>query len=493
MSHGAIYAGSPVDLQAYRTEAEEFVTALDREHYLHFSGRQDAYDIEPIYERHAGLFSREVVEGLREKGTRLLLEFAVQGLIGRETKGEQAELARREVELELEVDGERLPFRSAAVAQANESDPDRRAAIQAARNEATEQHLNPLLRDLLERSHAIAGELGWSSMRAMCEDLSGIDLRALGAQTTAFLDASEAAYRPTVEPRLREQLGFGFDRLRRADLLAFFRAPSLDSHFPADRLVASLTETLAGLGVDISAQPGVHLDVEARPKKSPRAFCAPVRVPQEVYLVISPIGGREDFAALFHEAGHTEHYAHVDPALPVEERVFGDNSVTEGFAFLFEHLVSDPEWLRRRLGLEDATEVVEHERAVKLLFLRRFCAKLDYELELQDAPASLDGLREVYVRRQAQAVGVDWPGATWLSDVDPFFYVARYLRAWALETHLHKLLRSHFDENWFERTEAGELLRGLWRRGQRDGAGELLRELTGAPLDLSALEAGVLA
>jgi hypothetical protein len=477
-----------MDLHAYRAEAEEFVSALDREYYLHFSGQQDAYDIEPIYDRHGGLFSREAVEGLREEGARLLLEFAVHGLIGRETKAEQAELARREAELELELDGRRIPFRSATVEQANEQDADRRAAIEDARNEATEEHLNPLLRDLFERSHELSSELGWESMRAMCEELSGIDFRALGDQTSAFLEATEGGYRATVEPHLRDQLGFGFERLRRADLVAFFRAPSLDAHFPADRLVPSLTETLAGMGIDLGAQPGVTLDIESRPKKSPRAFCAPVRVPQEVYLVISPIGGHEDFAALFHEAGHTEHYAHVDAGLPVEQRVFGDNSVTEGFAFLFDHLVSNPEWLRRRLGLDNPAEVVEHDRTVKLVFLRRYCAKLGYELELHDRPASLEDLRDVYARRQSDAVGVEWPRATWLSDVDPFFYVARYLRAWAFETHLRRLLSERFGPAWFEEPEAGELLRGVWRRGQSEGADELLRELTGAPLDFSALQ-----
>jgi hypothetical protein len=488
MCHVPIYAGSRMDLDAYRAEAEEFVTALDREYYLHFSGQQDTYDIEPIYEGHAGLFSREAVEGLRTEGTRLLLEFAVQGLIGRETKAEQAELARREAELELDVDGRRMPFRSATVEQANEQDPDRRAAIEDARNEATEEHLNPLLRDLVERSHRLATELGWESMRALCEDLSGIDLGALEGQTAAFLEATEPSYRSTVEPHMRDQLGFGFDRLRRADLVAFFRAPSLDAHFPAERLLPSLTETLAGMGIDLTAQPAVKLDVEARPKKSPRAFCAPVRVPHEVYLVISPIGGHEDFAALFHEAGHTQHYAHVDADLPVEERVFGDNSVTEGFAFLFDHLVSDTEWLRRRLGLEDPAGVVEHDRAVKLLFLRRYCSKLAYELELHGRDGSLDDLKDVYARRQSEAVGVDWPAATWLSDVDPFFYVARYLRAWAFETHLRRLLSERFGPAWFEEPEAGALLRAIWRRGQRERADELLGELTGAPLDFSALE-----
>ena len=43
----------------YRVEAEEFLSAIDREYYLHFAGLKDEYEIEPIYARHARLFSRE--------------------------------------------------------------------------------------------------------------------------------------------------------------------------------------------------------------------------------------------------------------------------------------------------------------------------------------------------------------------------------------------------------------------------------------------------
>ncbi len=478
-----------MDLDAYRAQAERFVSDLDREYYLHFSGQQESYEVERIYESHADLFSREAVEQLREGDARLLLEFAVQGLIGRETSAEQAELARRESNLEIEVDRERIPYRSAAVAQANESDPARRQAIEDARNAAVEEQLNPTLLELLQRSHAIAADLGWPSMRALCEELSGIDLGALVEQTEGFLRATDEGYRDVLQPQLESQLGFGFERLRRSDLAAFFRAESLDQRFQADRLLPSLTETLAGMGIDIESQDGVSLDTEARPKKSPRAFCAPVRAPGEVYLVISPIGGRDDFAALFHEAGHTEHYAHVDPDLPVEQRLFGDNSVTEGFAFLMEHLVSRPAWLERRLGVEDPSEVLAHSKAVKLLFLRRYCAKLAYELELHGSPASLDDMRGVYARRLSQAVGVEWPSSGWLNDVDPFFYAARYLRAWALETQLRRLLSDRFGEAWFDEQGAGDLLRGLWRQGQAQDAGELLAQLSGSELDFSALEA----
>ena len=93
----------------------------------------------------------------------------------------------------------------------------------------------------------------------------------------------------------------------------------------------------------------------------------------------------------------------------------------------------------------------------------------------------------MYRRRLSDAVEVEWPTAQWLSDVDPFFYASRYLRAWALETHLRRLLTERFGPAWFEEPEAGKLLQELWRRGQRDGADELLEELTGATLDFSAL------
>ena len=61
---------------------------------------------------------------------------------------------------------------------------------------------------------------------------------------------------------------------------------------------------------------------------------------------------------------------------------------------------------------------------------------------------------------------VEWPAVSWLADVDPFFYAARYLRAWALETHLRAALRERFGTAWFDEPAAGAFLRDLWRAGQ---------------------------
>ena len=194
--------------------------------------------------------------------------------------------------------------------------------------------------------------------------------------------------------------------LRRSDLPRFFRAADLDSAFPADRLVASFAETLDGLGIDLSGQANVHLDAEPRRTKSPRAFCANTRVPDEVYLVIAPIGGRDDYAALFHEGGHTEHYANTDPGLAFEFRHLGDNSVTESFAFLIEHLVEDRAWLREGLGVEDPGAALAHARALKLLFVRRYAAKLAYELELHGPSPRLAEMPGRYAELMSAAVRV---------------------------------------------------------------------------------------
>ena len=476
-----------MDLTDYRAEAEAFVSALDREYYLHFSGQRDEFEVEPIYARHEPLFSREAVEALRAAGERELLEFAVHGLIGRATTEETSELARREATAEVEVASERLPFRQAAIAQANEADPEHRAELERARLEVTERELTPLLVEVHERGRALAADLGWPSMQALCEELSATDLARLVGQTDAFLAATDGGYERLVGPELERQLGFGFERLRRADLPAFFRAPGLDALFPADGRDAAFRATRAGLGLEASADGRVRLDAEARPKKSPRAFCAPVRVPDEVYLVIAPTGGRDDYEALFHEAGHAYHYGHVDPELPFEHRYLGDNSVTEGFAFLFQHLTADADWLRRRLGVEEPEPVAAYASAAKLVFLRRYCAKLAYELELHGEGTDLSAMPARYSERLSAAVRVDWPAATWLADVDPFFYAARYLRAWAFETHLRRLLRDRFGQAWFDEPAAGELLRGLWREGQRRPADELLAELCGQELDFSVL------
>jgi hypothetical protein len=486
------------DIDSYGAEAERFVSALDREYYLHFAGHKESFEIVPIYERHAHLFGRGAVEQLREAFTRAtvgddrrrcryLLQLAVEGFIGEATKKQATALAEREGALELELNGDRASYREAAILQANEPDAARRLAIEEARHEALESELNPLHLEIVERAHRAAVELGWPSYRAMYEELKALDLASLERQTRAFSDATAGRYRELVEPQIVAETGLRFEELRRADLPYFFRARRYDGLFPTGRLTEALEHTLTGLGIDLRGQANVKLDVEQRPRKSARAFCAPVHVPSEIYLVIPRKGGRDDYSALFHEGGHTEHYASVDPELPFEFRHLGDNSVTEGFAFLFEHLTEDPLWLERVLGGSAGEGYGDYVRASKLIFLRRYAAKLRYELELHAGTRPLVQMPELYARCLADAVGVEWSAVTYLADVDEGYYAANYLRAWVFEAQLRRILLERFGQEWFASRETGDFLRAAWRGGQRLDADELLEELGGGRLDFSVM------
>ena len=488
-----------MDLDAYRRRAETFSSELTATYYRHYAGLDPEFELEPIYARHAELFTRDAVQTLQElagaapsstdqhRQRRILLDFALDGYIGQLSKGIEEQLAGREVALSLDVDGERIGLRESSAVQANEPDAARREAIERERLRLTETELGDLHRQLIECQQTTARELGYASYRAMCTESKGIDLTGLQTQTAAFSAATDASYAAVLDPELRRTIGIGIGELRRSDLPRFFRAPSEDRWFPEAQLVPSLIETMRGLGIDPDAQTGVVFDLESRPNKTPRAFCAAVVIPGEVYLVLTPIGGREDFSILFHEAGHVEHFAHVDPELAFEFRYFGDNAVTETFAFLFQHLVENPAWLARRLGIADSTQLAAYARASRLVYLRRYAAKLAYELELHGGERSLEQMRGRYSDLLGSALGVGWSGETYLSDVDPGFYCAAYLRAWALEAHLRAYLLSRFGETWFEVREAGDLLRGLWRDGMRLNAEELLGELTGDRLDFRNL------
>ena len=239
---------------------------------------------------------------------------------------------------------------------------------------------------------------------------------------------------------LRERVGVGLAEAERHDVRRLFRGSDWDEAFPADRMVPALRGTLADLGIDLDAQENVHLDVEERPTKSPRAFCAPIEIPDKVMLVIQPQGGPDDWYALFHEAGHTEHFAFTSRDLLVEEKRLGDNAVTEGWAMLFDHLIDDRAWLSRMLDFP-RPETFAAEGAVQLLFfIRRYCAKLLYELEFHAAP-DVTQLRPRYVELLGDAIKVEPSPTDYLADIDPGYYVISYLRAWAFSAQMTTFLR----------------------------------------------------
>jgi hypothetical protein len=483
------------ELDRLRGQADRFIAALDEEYYLHFAGLKESLELAPIYERHPDLTRLEtaLTVGQAVDGDRRLLElwrFTCEGYLGELTREFAEKEAALEAELEATVDGETVPFRMLRPTMANEPDRDRRARLEAARTELGDEHLNPVLHESWLAAHAGARELGAPSYLELYRDRFRMALEPLADQCRAVLESTERLWEESADRLFRERVGVGLDEAERWDIPRVFRAVAWDPQFPGDRMLPALEATLAELGIDLRGQPNVHLDVEQRPLKTPRAFCAPIEVPDRVMLVIQPMGGPDDWRALFHEAGHTEHYAHTAGDLSVEERRLGDNAVTEGWAMLFEHLVGEPAWLNRRLDVPRASDFAWESAVVLLYFVRRYSAKLLYELEFH-AAEDVTALRGRYVELLTDAVKLEPSPTDYLGDIDPGFYASAYLRSWAFEAQLRDFLRSEFGNTWFARREAGGLLRELWSLGQKPTAEELLEDVTGAALEMESVAARV--
>ena len=477
------------ELDAYRGRADRFIAALDEEYYLHYAGLKDSLELVPIYEEYSDLTTLEQAQGIREvahdQRTRELWRFSCEGYMGNLTREHAERIAAREAELEATVDGETIPFRMLRPTIANEPDRARRQRLEETRNGLTDEHLNPIYTEAAAVDRAAARDLGATSYYDLYTQF-GFRLDELADQCRDFLDSTEKLYEESVDRLFRSRIGVPLAEAQRFDVARLFRAADWDDAFPQDRMVPALESTLADLGVDLRSQENIELDIEQRPKKSPRPFCVPIEVPQRVVLVLQPIGGVDDWKGLFHEAGHAEHFANTSADLSVEERRLGDMAVTEGWATLLEHLADEPAWLTRRLDFP-RPDVFAAEGATQLLYMvRRYCAKLLYELELHTAD-EVASMRQRYPEILGDALKITPSPTDYLADVDAGFYVSAYLRSWAFEAQLRDFLRRKFDNGWFARRDAGGLLRELWGEGSRLNADELLAEVTGASIEMEAV------
>jgi hypothetical protein len=480
------------ELDAYREQADRFIAELDEEFYLHYAGLKDTFDLAPIYERHANLTELEQVQsiGLAVNGdsrVRELWRFACEGYFGDLTRDQAEQLARLESELQVTVDGEEIPYRMVRPALANEPDRDKRRELDARATDILDESMNPLHLDAARVVQRGARELGFENyLELYRKALPSSALDDLAAQCRVFLESTERLYEEAADKLFRDRVGVSLAEAERWDVPRLFRAPEWDPMFPADRMVPALEGTLADLGIDLAAQENVTLDLDERPNKSPRAFCAPIEVPDRVVLVIQPIGGPDDWRALFHEGGHTEHFAHTSRELSMEEKRLGDNAVTEGWAMLLQHLTDEPAWLSRRLDFPRPQEYAVEGATGLLYFVRRYAAKILYELEFHTVD-DVTTMRKRYAELLSDALKIDVTPANYLADIDPGFYVSSYLRSWAFEAQLRAYLKEKFGSKWFATRDAGGLLRELWGEGQRMRAEELLKDVTGSTLEMEAV------
>ncbi len=337
-----------------------------------------------------------------------------------------------------------------------------------------------------ERMQRLAKELGFADYIALSEQLRQVNLTEFAALCRVFLDQTEQEFTTLLRWAVPFQLGFPAEKARRCDLARLFKNVRYDGYFTKKDMAPRMQRFLNGLGLSSEK---VKVDDADRPQKNPRAACYPMDVPGDVRLTIKPAGGQSDYHAYWHEMGHAQHFANATTDV-WEFQQLGDNVTTETYAFLFDTLLGNGPFLLKYVGMDNAGDRQWHVRYsafLKLYMVRRFAAKVLYEIELHRGAGDPVGL---YRNLLGRAYGVELDandGLRYLVDVDDFFYSADYTRAWFTEAMLEAKLTELYGGEWFAKPEAGAYLRKLWATGQFYRGEELVRQIGYTHLDPSYL------
>ena len=477
---------------------------ISRESYLAYAGLKKTAELQPIYEKYSDVLGEEALDltldAFRSTAENTDDRRSAQALLEWEIETQAAKplaaLDEREIEWENSAiihspDGRVIQYQAAPIEIANTSDRALRLALDEARAKLVKEEHAPMRLERLQREKEYIESLGIDGdYNASFEAVAGISLDALATSCERFLRDTESMWDDTLPRALKKSLGIKASQAKRADALALFRASEYDDAFPGNEMETVMRRQVWEMGIDPTADGRIIFDVGEREGKRSRAFCSPVRVPEEVYLVLRPHGGQSDYNTFLHELGHALHYGYASPDYPFEFRWLGDNSVTESYAMLFDHRMQDSGWLLRytRLGGNRVGNFLRTAGFEELHFLRRYCAKLIYERALYSGEVRWSELPELYVSLLSKATGFEYDAADAFVDVDPRYYSARYLRAWQLQSVLNEELTARFDVDWFRNPSAGPWMVGeLFAQGQRDSAEEIASRVGAGTLSFQPL------
>lgn len=482
----------PFEVWEIRDQARRLKSAIALERYETRAGLRDRSRFADVYGAHRLLFApgvlpavqRALAEARGDERRRLksLFNWVAWQRVQADLAPLEDELRTWEAGATVTLAGREVPLRRVEGAIVRANGRGERLAWELARSRRVEEAAAVRL-DVLHREREAVEQLGLGDYMEAHERLTGLNLRGLARHAVTILARTEASYRQAFLQEVGRRIGTEARSAARSDAAWLTGMRWLAQPFALSPLLGRVRRDLEEMELPLPRNGVVRLDLDRRPLKERRSFCAAIEVPGDVVLVVSPVGGWPDARALLHETGHTLHFSYTSGSLPWEDRALGDTTVTESFALLFESLVLDRGWVERTtsLGGTALEEYLALAGFLQLYRLRRQAAHFLWELEL--AAAERPGeLGPRYAELLSEATGFAHDALTYIEDVRPGFWVARQLRAWMLSAIMADALRERFGDAWYRDRAAGQVLRELLSAGQRDDAAQLASQVGDARL-----------
>jgi hypothetical protein len=457
-----------------REKCDEFFTSLAKHEYdLYVKGKEP--QVERAHKDYSYLFKQKKVDLLRERGAtstdpaevramNLLATALSHSAVRAHAAADIDQMYDFMMTASVDFDGESIGFGEVRRVIATENDRDRRRQIYIAFNTPLEP-LNIFKTGVLTKMEERLGEWGFESYLQMVSEVRELELSVLEAQAMQFLESTEAIYVAELERLLKEHLDVDLRRARGYDIPYILRGSWLDGGLSGDRAEALVKGTFEAMNLKAKAA-----KLEMKPEKFcgesvlPRVF--PLRIPEDIKMCYSSIGGTCDLAAHLYMRGKAEYIASIDQPKFFELGRLGSQGFYEAAGLLFQSLMSNKKWLVEGVGLEPglAEEVARHRAFVSLFEGRRNCMSLLFQIGVYSGASDPTALYGELLKKHMK-----WDpildksrAALEMNDLDSACIVEGYF----LAAQMRGALEEKYGEEWFKSSEAGGFLRGLWKPGQ---------------------------
>lgn len=482
-------------------ELAKFIRELENEDRLVRVGLKDTADSASIYKKYSKLFTKETLLEISDKlkvtkgaKPREILEriyFTIAGsFIGLKLAADSDKLTTYFSSAKVKIGDEEVAYYQLVPRISKETIFVKREFYDDAATKVVVR-ANPKQLALLKEEIALLKLLGFKSYLDYFADGKKIDYAKFYKVVKKIQKDTDKLWVKVMSQVSQEVLGRPFKNIKSCHM-TFLRSISMfDNFYPVAKVVSTFEQFTNDIGLsDLLST--INIDDVDRPKKNPRAVCYWPDPPREIHLVIKPIGGEQDFEALFHEGGHALHGASVDKKLPYTFRnISRSNALTETYAFILEDLVFDPMFLTKYLNVSShsAGKIQWQAHFVNLMMLRRYLGKFAYEYELFKSGKLANG-PSLYAKNLKNSTGFISKKENWLTDMDSGFYSADYLRAWIAAAQIKDYLSKKYTSKWFLNPKAGKFLRDLYSRGTLDEVEDVVVRLGYKPFDTSLLTSG---
>ena len=291
--------------------------------------------------------------------------------------------------------------------------------------------------------------------------LAGVCVRELRDECAAFLRDTQAMWDEVLPEFLKRGLGITPSEATRAPTpLALMRVPEFDAAFPAENM-------------EPRGAPSGRRDGHQRGRRWPRALrhrrargetrAGVLRARRDSRRDLSraPPARRAERLAdaparTRSRAAFREHRHVAAVRVSLARRQLGDGRLRDAVRSPHERIAAAAFAVYAAPGKNDLPRYLRSAGFEELHFLRRYSAKLIYEVELYGCGVlPWSALPDLYVATLSAATGFQYHRADAFVDVDPRFYSARYLRAWQLQALLAETLTERFDADWWRNPVAG--------------------------------------